>query len=486
MTLLQTAEIEANLLRRCLQTPTPEHRVLCILRFFSQLRELLAESPFPTLVEGYLREFMPALVDAARRADPHDLLPGEQEQLDALWGLLGPDAGTLVAPDDLQVLATYRDQARSPERQSPPPASKTETLLAALLVEEVPELQLPPRGRLLWLSVRASEADGDEEKDIVHIFNPHSYDSGPIVQQASVAVSSARGYLKRRYGLPPDRRYRLDFRVLPVTSHLTGNSLGIACAVGTVIAIVRRETLRDSLALQPSVAFTGAVGADGSLEPIDGEGLRLKIERAYHNRLNYVAVPRAHLPEAYEAVRELEKQRPGHTLNVVGADTIDAILDDRNLVNRRRRSAAGFAVSKTRRALNKPKVGLPILVSLLLILAIIGRPRLVSMLDNNPATVVIKGKGILVKNQHGRTLWEKEYACDSLFGYDESWKVCDLDGDRHNEVLIVPPTNGPSPDNAKLYVYAPDGTPRFTRHCSIWDQYPGDNVPGSIPKLVEV
>jgi hypothetical protein len=479
MTLLQTAEIEANLLRRCLQTPTPEHRVLCILRFFSRLRELLTQSPFPTLVEGYLREFMPALVDAARRADPHDLLSNEQEQLDALWGLLGPDAGTLVAPDDLEALVSYRDQSRDPGWQTPPPASKTETILAALLVEEVPELQLPPRGRLLWLSIRASEADIGDDRDIIHIFNPHSYDSGPLVQQAGIAVGAARSYLREHYGLPLDKRYRLDFRVLPVTSHLTGNSLGIACAVGTVIAIARRETLRDSLECSPlrRVAFTGAVGADGSLEPIDGEGLRLKIERAYHNRLNYMAVPRAHLPEAYEAVRELEKQRPDHTLNVVGADTIDAILDDRNLINRRRRSAAGFAASKTRTALNKPRVGLPILLSLLLILAIIGRPWLVSRLDNNPATVVIKGKGILVKNQHGRTLWGKEYACDSLDNESGCWKLRDIDEDAKAEVIMQPTTNAGAPDNAKLFVYSSDGTLRFERRCAISNQYPGDDAP---------
>lgn len=479
VTSIQSIELEASLLRRCLLAQVPEHRILCILRFFERLQASPAVSRHAALAEGYLREFVPAMIEAATHADPIDLLPHEIVQLRVFSELLAPHSGSIVNSEDIQRLAGYQERACARIRQELPTTAKNETLLAALFVEELPELELAPRGRLLWLSVRASVADPDDKTDIIHIFNPHKYASGPLIQQAETAVGAARRYLYRHCGLAINKRYRLDFRVLPVTSRLTGNSLGIAFAVGAVIAIGKREELRESFDAQPSVAFTGAVGADGALESIDGQGLRLKLERAYHNRLNYVAIPRAHVSEAYGTVRELERQSPGHTLNVLGADTIDAILDDRNLIDRQHRSIITYAAAQARKKLNNPKVGLPVLLSLLAILAILIIPWITSRLDTNPATVEIKGKGILVKNQHGRTLWGKTYECDSLHADgDPPWKVCDLDDDRHNEILIIPPTNAPSPDNAKLHVYSADGALRFSRLCAVWDRYPGDNVPG--------
>ncbi|MBI5867502.1 MAG: hypothetical protein HZB43_04305 [candidate division Zixibacteria bacterium] len=478
MTLIQTTELEASFLRRCLHAPVPEHRVLCILRFFERLHASISVSQHTTLVEGYLREFIPALADAARQADPFDLLPQERMQLRRLLELSGQNAGAVVSHEDFQKLADFRDRGMARDPQLPAAGSKAETNLAALFVEDVPELALGPRGRLLWLSVRASACDRDEQRDIIHIFNPHIYAEGPLVRQAEFAVGAARSYLRQHCGLSIGRRYRLDIRVLPVTSRLTGNSLGIALAVGAVIAIAKREELREAFAAQPLVAFTGAVGADGTIEPIDGEGLRSKLERAHNNRLNYVAIPRAHVSEAYETVRELEQQSPGHTLNIVGADTIDAILNDRNLIDRQHRPIVAYTAARVRKGMNNPKVGLPVLLSLLAILAILIIPWITSRLDTNPATVEIKGKGILVKNQHGRTLWGKEYQCDSLDVFQQAWRIFDLDADHLNEVLVIPPTDDASPDNARLFVYAPDGTLRFARNCSIWDQYPGDNVPG--------
>ncbi len=477
MTSIQSLEFEASLLRRSLLNEVPEHQILCILRFFARLQSSPVLTRHPTLGEGYVREFLPTMVEAVSHADPCDLLPQEKAQLQALLGFLEPHSGSTIAPEDIQRLAGYHERASSRVLQLPPPISKQETILAALLVEDVPELALGPRGRLLWLSVHASACDRDEQRDIIHIFNPHIYAEGPLVRQAERAAGAARSYLRQHFGLPMERRYRLDFRVLPITSRLTGNSIGIAFAVGAVIAIAKREELREAFAVQPSVAFTGAVGADGTVEPIDGEGLRSKLERAHNNRLNYVAIPRAHVTEAYETVRELERRSPGHTLNIVGADTIDAILNDRNLIDREHRPIVAYTAARVRKGMNNPKVGLPVLLSLLAILAILIIPWITSRLDTNPATVEIKGKGILVKNQHGRTLWGKEYQCDSLFRDTDDWQVYDLDGDGENEVLIEPPTRCPSPDNPKLFVYSSDGALRFSRDCAIWDQYPGDNVP---------
>lgn len=481
MPALSELEVSTQHLRACLGRAQGVNALLCGLWYFRSLTERSGVTAPSTFLEASLREFVPELADAARQSHPGDLLPDEIQSLQELIDLIRSTAG-IVAPSQLDVLESFLKAAHTPVKLLLPRCDDDQVTLAGLFVEHLPELHLSPRGRLLWLRVEAEPRRHGKTDDQAIIRNATIKPDDEFRHQAGLAVRLAREYLARRYQVDPRKRFRVDFEVEGATGPLTGPSLGLALAVGATVAIAKKEILRESLNASHAVAFSGALLSDGRLTVIDGEGLRLKLVRAIHSGLRHVIVPREHIAEAWEFVRQHSPQDSSNRINLAAADDLASVLDDRNLVFPQRRTRMSFGLLRFRKRMQEPRVGIPIFLALVAILGFIAWPHIQSWFDNNPVELREMRRGFTVYNQYGRTLWSKEFVCDSVVTYNDppsnerNWRIDDLDGDGKNEVIYVPVIRHHSPDANRVFCLNSDGGLRFRRQCQIPGEYPGDTI----------
>jgi len=348
--------------------------------------------------------------------------------------------------------------------------------LNCLFVEHFPDLDLPPRGRLLKLNVTATTISKKADSDDVMVRNPVTKPDDRFLAQARDSVRAARACMHRRYGLPLAKRYRFDFAVDSSGARFTGDSLGVAFAAGAIAALGKVEVLRERLAISPDVAFSGALSANGNLSPVDGGALKHKIDRAFFSRLKFLVIPRENITEAWTYLSTLESRYPSRKLELVGADALDTVAGDPRLVPRERISSFGYAARRAWKAKRAPAVEVSVLVAAVAILLFIMWP----YFDRNPASVRITGNGFEAVNKFGKRLWAKMYPCDSLFS-SLCWAVVDLNGDGSNEVLFSPEAGHLVGKGTWLEVLKSNGDTLFSRDMVIRNEYVGDSVPPDQP-----
>ena len=416
-------EIEraAAKLRHYLRGATlPETKMLCGLQFAASLATLPAR-----LQEPYLREFVPLLAQQAIKCHAEELLPRESAALTAFTELLKSHSSETVNQQDLAALSGLSelvghdllgrdtavgqnrfgfDTSNDADSVTPKSTDPHEIQLRCLFVEHHPELGLEARGRILHLQVKVTSISRKLPDDDVVLRNPLLEPDDSFRQQALQSVAAARQHLLKRYGLPLNKRYRFDFTVDSTGARFTGDSLGVAFAIGAIAALARLEVLRDRLSISNAVAFSGALSPEGKLLPIDSEGLKLKIYRAFHSPLRFLIIPHVHLIDALKYEQELETEFPGRRLELVGADTLDQVAGDPRLVPVERIPKIVVAGRKIWRARRSTLAEVTLLVVLLVVFVRLLAP----YLDNVPAKVVTRSYGFEVQNRFSRTLWTKK------------------------------------------------------------------------------
>ena len=461
-------EKAASRLRQNLRaTPIPELRLLCGLRFFA-----LSAGDYRTGLESYLREFTSQLAEAAHKSRPAELLPEEAEGLNRFIDLIKAQPPAIVGADDISAFDRLLEAIRTGAKTySPEPAApKGAARVRCLFVEHYPDLDLAPRGRILDLTVTAVKMPAKAEDDDIVVRNPLYEPDDRFLAQARESIKAARAYLLRRHGLPLRKRYRFDLAVDSSGARFTGDSLGVAFAVGAVAAVAAIEVFRERLSVSPTAAFSGALSADGKIEPIDGEALKLKIYRAFHSNLDYLVIPRQHIIDAWEYLATLEKGSPGRKLELVGADDLAAVISDPRLLPVRRSSTPAFVARKALAARRSVWVEIPALAILAAILFILLAPaRWMPWFDDNPAYADIDTTQSIfrVYNQDRYELWKKKFRGHLIFNSPQIWKIANLDDDSAQEVLFLPPITDDDAGRGWCYYYDDNGDPMCSVYCGI-------------------
>lgn len=452
----------------------PELKLLCGLSFFDSVT-----SQQRARLESYVREFIPALAAAADKSDPSEFLPDETQALERLIELLKRQPGGVVSPDDINALSCLAEKIAKGRGDFPTAAiaAGSSVRITCLFVEHYPDLDLSPRGRILNLTVTASRISSTAEKDDVVVRNPVSEPDDRFLAQARDSIKAARALLLTRYSLPEKRRYRFDYAVESTGARFTGDSLGVAFAVGAIAALARTEVLRDKLSVSPLVAFSGALSSDGKLSPVDSDALKLKIHRAFHSDLTLLVIPREHLAEAQAQVLELEKQHPGRKLDLAGPETIESVASDPRLVVTERSSTAAYVARKAWKAKRSVWVEVPALLVLLAVLFYLVAPvRYMPWFDSNPASAKVNPEtnSLEVFNREGQWLWGKEFPCKLI--PQTIIPICDVNADGKNEVLFMPSTRDQYDRKCRLLCYSYRGQLLFERYCLKTDECAVKNV----------
>lgn len=455
----------------------PELRLLCGLRFFKKLGDHELER-----YESYFREFLPVLAESARKSHPEEFLPDEIESLKQVVKQVTV-VGQSVSPGDLEALRQLlHDVENLPKDKREISDRKGTTTVNCLFVEYYPDLDLEPRGRLLKLLVNVSPISSKWESDDIVVRNPIEKPDDRFLAQARDSVSATRQLLHDRYRLSLDRRYRFDFAVDSTGARFTGDSLGLAFAVGAVVALSEIEILTEKLAVMPGTVFSGSLTSGGEVAAVDHEALKLKIYRAFHTDTRCFVVPSDQLSDAEAFAQQLEPGSMNKELTLIGVRTLEEVVRTRELIQAEPLSPATYITRVAARSLRATKVQVPLLLTLLAVLyAIIcsQNPRAWIFFDSNPTYLSLTGKGFEALNRDSVWLWDVEYGCD-LITSDSRWKIANLDDDRDNEVVFAPHATYATQceRNGNVYVYDSHGDELYVLSAFIYGQYPGDSVSG--------
>jgi len=411
----------------------------------------------------------PDPVRRGRRGAEGSALPAHEEKQQILSAAADSESGR--GEDAVRTASQEDKPSRAPDAGAFDDTSAP-VALNCLFVEHFPDLDLPPRGRLLKLNVTATAISKKAGADDIVVRNPVTKPDDRFLAQARDSVRAARACMHRRYGLPLAKRYRFDFAVDSSGARFTGDSLGVAFAAGAIAALGKVEVLRERPAISPDVAFSGALSANGDLSPVDGGALKRKIDRAFFSRLKFLVIPRENITQAWTYLSELESRHPSRKLELVGADTLDTVAGDPRLVPRERISSFGYAARRVWKAKRAPTVEVSVLVAAVAILLFIMWP----YFDRNPSSVRIAGNGFEALNKYGKGLWAKTYPCDSLLA-GLTWGVADLDADGLNEILFSPYAGHLVGKGTWLEVFKSNGDTLFSRDMVIRNEYVGDSVP---------
>jgi len=219
---------------------------------------------------------------------------------------------------------------------------------------------------------------------------------------------------------------------------LTGESLQAALAVLISGSLLRWHQHRQEFQLHPLVAITGGVAADGTLMPVDEQGLRLKVEACAFSWIRYLVVPQS---QADLCRQELQRHSASHEdaagLEVIGIGKLEEIYHDRRLVLIRNVPAAvrlGRKAWKRRRSIT---------AALLLFLLLAVLKSLWGPIDPNPVMAEYRGKFLLVENRFGEVLDRIDLGNAVSFAHipfgplQRFVNFYDIDEDGWNEVIYL-------------------------------------------------
>jgi hypothetical protein len=479
---LAELESSAHRLQNCLiSTSRVDLHLLCGLCFFEK------NHSFPKhILEPYVRQFSHKLAEAANQCNPSELLPEDISRLRRLADYLSTEQSQVAG--NLESFGSLISRYEALTHHEPPFSESGkgyEILIPCLFVEQNPDLGIGDRGRILNLRVRATAIPHKVAADEALVLHDHAKADPEFQNQASKSLKAARKYLTEHYRIPTKNRYRVEFWFEDPAPRLAGESLGVAFAVGAVVAISRLDVDTVRLSIPSGTAFTGALSADGVIKMIDGEGLRLKIHRATHSHLAAVAVPDKHMVEAVQHRQGELATAPNKVFQVVGANTLESVMSNRLLIFQKSYRIWEAVARKAWRVKQSLWVEIPALAVLISILAWI----IIVPLDNTPYEVRFLDDGFEVVNRFDWQLWDKTFpgatldTAPSMASYRSD--IADLNGDNSPEVLVLISSKRPDSLNARLYVYNSQGDTIFTRWCGIAKKYPTDTIPEGQPDFYE-
>jgi hypothetical protein len=387
-----------------------------------------------------------------------------------------------ISGDDLKAFDILLHRSETDLEPAPTPASKKAAQVTCLFVEYYPDLDLPPRGRCLRLSVTASRMSADTEQDDIVVRNPIRETDDRFAQQARESVIALRKYMLDEYNVPLKRRYRFDFELNSKGARFTGDSLGLAFAVGAAAAISRLEVLREQISVHPQAVLSGALSPDGRIAPIDAEALKLKIHRAFYSDIKCLVIPRQHVEQAWKYCLELEKDQSDRKLELIGADTLESVMANPQVVSRQRSSLPAYVGRKAAQVGRSAWVEVPALVVLLALLFVVVAPASwMPWFDDNPeyALANTRTSSLDVYNADSLLIWSDTLPYPPNASSFNRGRVHDLDGDGLNEVVFLPRFTQNCPDKGYMRFYSHDGELLHRVHAGIVGHLPVD-TPGVV------
>ncbi len=254
-----------------------------------------------------------------------------------------------------------------------------------------------PLGRLRRVSVDLFRRD-DYGLDEIHAAVALAEDTAEATF-ASDAVAAARALLRGRGLVRPGVRFaaRIVFEE-GMTIH-RGSSADLAIGALFYVRAANLAERRTRIILQPGVAMTGGLGADGGVLDVEPGSLQAKVEAAFFSPARILVVPEAQREQVMAQAASLHARYPGRSLPVLGVQTLEDVFFDVRVARESVLPAWRFGMAWVwRRKFTAGGMATVAVLALALALTIWSR------VDTNPVSGRITEDRLVLTNQFGQVV----------------------------------------------------------------------------------
>ncbi len=285
-------------------------------------------------------------------------------------------------------------------------------------------------GILETITIRINRAAGADK--FIIIPSEREIEKG-IMEQTKISWELALQKLKE-YVKKPFTHHEVLISFEKKDGFYQGASLGTALNVSFLSQLMEFYNPPYSLSIVPDTAFTGALSITGEALPAGDKIIRQKTAAVFYSFINTFIVPRQDEQSALEMYKVLKEKFPSRKLKILPIETIDDVLNRRDIIEIKKRHAAARAGKFMRKNWISTAT---IIVSLTVILFLF-----ILDLDDNPASLSSDGSNLYIKNKNDKVLWTKYLSFDlkqmipgrSLSRFA---KIVDINSDGENEVVIT-------------------------------------------------
>jgi hypothetical protein len=426
-------------------------KLALLLDFFASLPQE-GDSAF---LHAYSPELLPVLLDTIQRTDFTGTPPAFLDQLVSLLSRLEVLSLGIATRQDLDSCRGHlasqhtRISAWLSDRGTAVPVAGRASVWVPLVETEPLLTDLPPRFaglHCLTVDVQPGRKAGSE--DVIRFAELSSGSDTPAVA-LKTAIKAARALLAKMASPLANRGLVIDCS-LGRPGLVTGDSLEAGLAAVVLTELMRIRNHSEDLSIGPDAALTGRIDFDGTILPVDEEGLRRKVEACYYSWVRYLVVPadqatvcREHVNALLrgegEGKRESEPRNEKNGLEIVPIGRLEDLFNSRRLVHSRHVPVivrAGREAWKRRRPL--AATGFVALLGVVFLQA-------VGPIDRSPVIGEYSGEVLALKNAGGQALGEirvGKQIVDSEAEVELSGRpvpfhgFADVNADGRNEVIV--------------------------------------------------
>lgn len=213
----------------------------------------------------------------------------------------------------------------------------------------------------------------------------------------------------------------------------SGSSFGMLVVVKLVEELLRYYDSPVKIFSNSASALTGTVDDKGNIPSLSNDIIAQKTKTVFYSDTEVFIIPEDDLPQAKHTLSELGTLYPGRNLKLIGIQTVDDLLNLRNVVEIKKESG----LLRTAKFFRKQAVSIILLIILAAVIIFSG----LWDFDNNPDHFVYNGKIGLIKNVNGKVLFKTnlsiDYDNDLMRGLiSQSGKIADINQDGKNEIIL--------------------------------------------------
>lgn len=273
-----------------------------------------------------------------------------------------------------------------------------------------------------------------------HIF---SEPDDPFENQLREAVGLAERIAVRSSGAGPlprlPRQYLVSLPEIaaistPDAARMKGGSAGLAFAA-LITELIGGLELGPGVRIAEGTAFTGGIDDRGAVLPVEDSMIPQKVRAAFYSTIPRLVVPGRNLAAARDALSSLGARHPRRRLELIPAETFEALLDDGRVARRRRPPPGRAALQRLfhwrKHLLAGASAAAAALVSIFILPAYIDRE--VFSITAGDSTLVLKNRADHVVTEHHLGYRINPKQTKSTFGL----LIRDIDSRPGDEVLAL-------------------------------------------------
>lgn len=214
----------------------------------------------------------------------------------------------------------------------------------------------------------------------------------------------------------------------------SGNSFGVLLTLLLIIELKKIITPNLIYSIAPGLAVTGSINDRGEVLPTGNRNISKKLETVFYSEVSNFVIPKNDEIAATFVLEKLVGRYPNRNLRVTSVESIDDILNRRNILIISKKPYTDRIKDFSR----NNKVAFFILIPVLLITLFV----LQYQLDDNPVAYEFKGRELLIKNKFGNVIWRWS-SVQILPLLQKQWqrdrwiRIMDVDSDDRNEIILV-------------------------------------------------